>query len=269
MTTLETTKTRFDADGFVLIDRPVVPADLVARAVEGMDMIRRGQNDTGREPTGGCWKPGDAPDRLCKVEQPQRASKAIFDLVSHPALGQAAAEATGAATVPGGMVQVWWVQLLYKPAATGEQSVTRVGWHRDRSYWGEWEPGSEIFTTWIALSDVREDCGPMMFIRGSHRWPQEVKSDFFGQDLESQRRGIAMPEGAAWEEVAAILPPGGISIHDDLTIHGSGLNHSGRPRRSLAIHMRTQASRPIGDKREGLTTYLEDPLTCPVIYGKR
>lgn len=269
MTTLASTKARYDADGFVLIDRPLVPADLIARAVEGMDMIRRGQNDTGRDPVGGCWKPGDAPDRLCKVEQPQRASKAILELVSHPALGLAAAEATGAAAAGDGMVQVWWVQMLYKPPSKGPEGASRVGWHRDRSYWGEWEPESEIFTTWIALSDVRSDCGPMMFLRGSHRWPQEVKSDFFGQDLEAQRRGIALPEGAKWDEVEAILPPGGISIHDDLTIHGSGLNRSDRPRRSLAIHMRTHRARPKGDKREGLTGFLDDPSTCPVIFGRR
>lgn len=262
---MDTARARYEAQGYLLADGPVVRADLVARAVEGMDLIRRGGNDTGRDPVGGCWKPGDAPNRLCKVEQPQRASRAIFDVVSQPALGRLAAEATGAS-----MVQVWWVQMLYKPSIDDVgDGPTRVGWHRDRDYWGDWEPGSEIFTAWVALSDVGEDCGPMVFVQRSHRWPGALKSDFFGQDLDNQRRAIRPPPGETWDEAPAILPAGGASLHDDLTIHGSGLNTSGRPRRSLAIHMRTQASRPVGDKRESLTAFIDDPQTCPVIFGQR
>src|SRR5204862_4210572 len=142
-----------------------------------------------------------------KIEQPQFASQALRELLRYPALGQLAASVTGAERV-----QVWWVQLLVKPALPpGTPAATNVGWHQDRYYWGAWEEGSELFTAWIALSDVGEECGPMRFVRGSHRWGLVPENDFFQQDLSGQRSAISLPSGETWQEVAAILPPGGVS----------------------------------------------------------
>lgn len=252
---------RYQADGFLVVPDILLPADLVRRASQGMDALRRGEYDTGHPPCPSAWKPGDDPNRLCKIEQPQFANTAIRELVSHPALGQIAATITGAT-----MVQAWWVQLLYKPPSSGNRG-TNVGWHQDRSYWGQWEPGSELFTAWVALSDVQEDCGPMRFVRGSHRWGLLGQGDFFEQDIAGQRSGIMIPAGKQWEEVPALLPPGGASFHDNLTFHGSGPNHSGRARRSFAIHLRTQNSRPVGDERQGLTEFIDDTTLCPVLYA--
>ncbi len=253
---------KYASDGYCISPEPVLPAEAVARAVEGMDAIRRGEYDTGRPPCPSPWNPGDDPNRLCKIEQPQFASRGVMELVSHPALGALAAEITGAE-----WVQVWWVQLLYKPPSVAE-TRTNIGWHQDRSYWGAWEDGSELFTAWVALSDVTADSGPMRFVRGSHRWGLLPESDFFEQELEAQQGRMGLPEGARWEEEAAILPPGGVSFHHCLTLHGSGPNLSGRPRRSFAIHLRTQNSRPVGDRRAGLTAYIDDPSLCPILYGR-
>jgi ectoine hydroxylase-related dioxygenase (phytanoyl-CoA dioxygenase family) len=259
----DTARERYEAEGFLLVQESLFPPDLLSRAVEGMDAIRRGEYDTGRAPEPSPWNPGDDLHKLCKIEQPQFASQALHDLLCFPALGAQAAAITGAT-----QVQVWWVQLLYKPASLlTEASATNVGWHQDRYYWGVWEEGSELFTAWIALSDVREECGPMRFVRGSHRWGLLPENDFFRQDLAGQRSAIAIPPGERWQEVAAILPPGGVSFHDDYTLHGSGPNISGAPRRSLAVHLRTQSSRPVGDRRTGLTAFIDDQDLCPVIYG--
>jgi hypothetical protein len=38
------------------------------------------------------------------------------------------------------------------------------------------------------------------------------------------------------------------------------------PRRSFAIHMRTNRSRPVGDRRSGLTAYIDDLEICPVFH---
>jgi hypothetical protein len=260
---LENARAAYEADGFFMIPQSIFPEELIARAIAGMDAIRRGEYDTGRPPQPSPWNPGDDPNALCKIEQPQFASRAVFELVGHPALGEAAAAITGAT-----MVQAWWVQLLYKPpAAPDSQKKTNVGWHQDRYYWNIWEEGSELFTAWVALSDVTEESGPMRFVRGSHRWGFRNQGDFFEQDLDGQLRAIEVPEGERWEEAAAILPPGGVSFHHCLTFHGSGPNHSAGPRRSFAIHLRTQNSRPVGDRREGLAQFIDDPTLCPILYG--
>jgi hypothetical protein len=256
-------RAQYERDGYYLAADPVFPADLVARAVIGMDEVRAGRYDTGRPPQPSAWKPGDDPSRLCKIEQPQFANRALRELLSWPALGELAASLTGAPRV-----QAWWVQLLVKPSTSADAAAaTNVGWHQDRYYWSIWEEGSELFTAWIALSDVREECGAMRFVRGSHRWGLLPSNDFFAQDIAGQKRTIPVPEGEEWRETAAVLPAGGVSIHDDYTLHASGPNTSGSPRRSLAVHLRTERSRPVDGARTGLAEFIDDPELCPVIYG--
>lgn len=256
-------RSQYERDGFYLHTAPLLPGSLVQRASAGMDALRAGEYETGIPPRKSYWNPGDDPRKLCKIEMPQVADRAIMELVSHAALGEMAARITGAR-----WVQVWWMQLLYKPPADGENvGKTSVGWHQDRQYWKAWEEGSELFTAWVAASDVTPEAGPMQFVRGSHRWGFLNQGDFYGQDRDALRGEIRPPAGERWEEVSALLPPGGVSFHHCLTYHGSGPNLTGAPRRSFAIHMRTARSRPVGDAREGLTAYIDDPAFCPVIYN--
>ncbi len=250
-------------EGFFICPEPLIQPELVERAVAGMDAVRAGNYDTGIPPRPSRWSPGDDPNMLCKIEKPHIASRAIMELVSHPALGAMAAEITGASTV-----QVWWVQLLFKPPSLeGEQPRTNIGWHQDYNYWGAWEEDSELFTAWVALSDVTPETGPMNFVAGSHQWGLSTESDFQSQEYEALREQIRATHGQVWREVPAILPPGAASFHHKLTFHGSGPNHSSQPRRSFAVHMRTENARPRDGLRQGLTAFIDDPSYCPIIYG--
>src|SRR5262245_40484999 len=132
----------FMAHGYSIHAYPVVPHDVVEAAVVGMDEVRAGRYDTGMPPQPSYWQPGDDPNtKLGKIEMPQIADQAIWKLVSHPALGELAAEVTSARAV-----QVWWVQLLYKPPTQpGIPVSTNVGWHQDRHYWKSWDDDSELF----------------------------------------------------------------------------------------------------------------------------
>lgn len=254
-------RVQFQQDGFALHPEPILSTDLVERAVRGMDALHAGQYETGTPPQPSYWNPGDPPDKLIKIEMPQFANRAIWDVVSHSGIGELAAQITGAK-----FVQVWWVQHLVKPATlAGITAPTNIGWHQDRSYWQVWEEGSELFTAWVALTDVTEEAGAMRFLRGSHQWGLQA-SDFYGQDHDQQRGAIQVPPGKQWEEVPAVLKPGGVSFHHHLTYHASGPNHSGAPRRSFALHMRTERSAPVDELRKGLTQFIDDETKCPVVY---
>lgn len=256
--------TDYQNNGYAIHADPLLPADIVQKAVDGMDAIRHGVYDTGTSPRPSPWNPGDDPSLLCKIECPQFASHAIRTLINYPALGAWATEVAGARAV-----QIWWVQLLYKPpVAPGTAPKTNVGIHQDWTYWRRtWADGSELFTAWVALSNVTADAGPMKFVRGSHRWGELAESDFFEQDLDTQVAKIRASTSHQWQEVAALLAPGGVSIHDKLTWHGSGPNTSDGPRRSFAIHMRTQNSAPKDGVRQGLSEFITNFDVCPVIYG--
>ncbi len=254
----------YERNGFYIHAESVLPPDLLERAVRGIDDVRAGIYDTGAAPVERRWNPGDDPRALCKIEQPQRANRALYEAICASRLGELAAAITGAQ-----MVQVWWVQLLYKPGAPDAASsgaVTNVGWHQDQASWHAWGDGSELFTAWLALSDVTPDAGPLAFVPGSHHWGLRDGGDFFAQDLDALQANIAIPAGEAWREVPAVLPPGGVSFHHRLVFHGSRQNVSDGPRRSLAIHLRTEKSSVHPTK--WVARYLDQPEICPVIFQK-
>ena len=259
-------RTRFEADGFYIVDQPVLSARQIEAGVAGMDAVRSGVYDTGVPPRPSPWNPGDSLDTLCKIEMPQIADSRIYDSITSTTLGAWAAAVTGA-----NMVQVWWVQLLYKPpTAAGAAATTTVGWHQDFQYWQDnWESGSELLTAWLALSEVGPSAGPMSFVVGSHRWGFRNEGDFFAQNQADVRAGISVPHGESWHETTCILPAGGVSLHHSLTFHGSGPNVSGKPRRSFAIHLRTERSTLRDGRKHGLTEFLDDPAYCPVIFERR
>ena len=257
-------RAQYESDGFYISQRSIIPDELVQRAVQGMDAVRAGEYETGMPPQPSLWNPGDNSNKLCKIEMPQLANRAIMELISYSGLGKMAAAITGAQ-----MVQVWWVQLLYKPPGRqAAESNTHVGWHQDAQYWQVWQESHELFTAWVALNYVTAESGPMKFVRGSHKWGLLDKGNFYGQDHDAQRKEIEVPDGQTWEEVPVILPPGGVSFHQSLTYHGSVPNLSTKPRRSFAIHMRTEKPRPVGEVRKGVTQFIDDPSYCPVIYRK-
>ena len=109
----------------------------------------------------------------------------------------------------------------------------------------------------------------MHFVTGSQKWGLGEDSDFFGQDLAKQKADIAAAHGGEWAEETAVLSPGGVSLHDCITYHGSGPNYSQLPRRSFAIHLRTEKSQTKNNRRDGLTEFIDDDYANPIIVGER
>src|SRR5687768_12615352 len=94
---LSVARAQYENEGFYIHAQPVLPGDVVQAAVTGMDEVREGHYDTGVPPQPSPWQPGDDPNsKLGKIEMPQIANHAIWNLVSHAALGELAADVTGA-----------------------------------------------------------------------------------------------------------------------------------------------------------------------------
>lgn len=246
---------RYRRDGFYF-SPSIIPADLIERVSASMDAVMAGDYETGAPPRR-SWNPGDDPKRIRKIDQAHLSDRTIYELASHPEIGRWAAALAGAKRI-----QLWASQMLYKPAV-GEVTGN-VGWHQDKQYWRYME--GELFTAWVAVSDVKEESGPMRFLRGSHRWGLLDSGDFFGHDHDAQRKDIAVPDGESWEEVEAVLPPCAVSFHDRHTYHASGPNASDAPRRSFAFHLRTENARPVEGRTDYYVQHLDDPAYCPVLY---
>ena len=253
---------QYENDGFLIHPQSVLAPDLVERAARGLDAVRDGVYETGEAPDERFWNPGDDPHALCKLEQPQLCNYALREAIASSELGRVAGEITGASRV-----QVWWVQLLYKPGApAATERNSKVGWHQDKFYWDAWEEGSGLLTAWLALSDVTPESGPMIFVPGSQSWGLDEGGNFFSQNQGELRAKIKIPAGQSWREVPDILPAGGVSFHHQLVFHGSHDNTSNQPRRSLAIHLCLDDAKVKPATWAG--RYLDRPEICPTIFRR-
>ncbi|TLS53239.1 phytanoyl-CoA dioxygenase family protein [Paenibacillus antri] len=104
-------------------------------------------------------------------------------------------------------------------------------WHQDWPYWPMRETGA--FSIWIALDDVDENNGCMMFVPKSQKI-KNLKSvslvspeDIFAQDgaREVDRNTAAIVR----------MKAGSCTFHDGLTFHYAHANRLDKPRRALAI----------------------------------
>ncbi|HWL44439.1 MAG TPA: phytanoyl-CoA dioxygenase family protein [Ilumatobacter sp.] len=249
---------RFARDGYLVVPG-VVPPDVLAQANAGMDAVLAGKYATGQAPKYRNAEPGTTTETLVKIDQVHRADERILELVGHPAIGAVVAAATGARRV-----QVWATQLLHKFG--GSAGTGNVGWHQDFQYWREhWDGG--VMTAWIAMVDVPVESGPVRFVTGSHRWGFVEGGDFFGTDMYALRERYAVPPGAEWNEQAAVLPAGGVSLHHCMTVHGSMPNVAATPRRAIAVHVVLDDAPSKSDAGEVFGFDLTDRASSPILFG--
>ncbi len=175
------------------------------------------------------WRPGD-PDGLRQNNYSALRVPALMALIQHPSIASIARALSGAPTV-----RLWHDQLLYKAPVVAGAAPGNVGWHRDRQYW-ECATAEDMLTAWVPFHDVEQDCGPVLFVPGSHLWEQELDVDFYDMDMSTLQTAL----GRDVELVPSLLKAGQVSFHHSRTLHGSGPNVSAAPRRSLAIHLQPQ-----------------------------
>jgi ectoine hydroxylase-related dioxygenase (phytanoyl-CoA dioxygenase family) len=159
------------------------------------------------------------------------ASEAFRELIHHPRIVEEVAQLTKAEEV-----RVWHDQIQYKPAQKGGVNM----WHQDSPYWPILTPKTSQITAWIALDDVDESNGCMSMVPGSHRWGVQIDFLHTLQDFDAM---LAAFQGEAIEVVPCPVPKGYVHYHHPLTWHGSHANTSDRPRRAIAIHYMTEATR--------------------------
>lgn len=176
----------------------------------------------------------EAASGLRKNDYSSLRIRELAELVAYPMIAATAARLSGATGI-----RLWHDQLLFKPPdAPGVAG--NVGWHTDRQYWLSCS-SEEMLTAWVGFHDVDDSCGSVSFLDGSHRW-DVTGLDFFSQDLAGLEAEIAR-QGYDSTVRPTRMRRGQVSFHHCRTVHGSGPNRGGAPRRSLAIHMQPEDNR--------------------------
>ena len=223
----------FHSDGFVVVDR-LIDMNRVKHLRYAFDDLFDGKFETGVRPDEVNWQQANGdPTRTRQICNGWKANRAVARIVLDESLGRAIA---GLAGWPG--VRIMQDNVIWKPPATKS-----LGFHQDSAYLA-WFAPSDLLTCWIALDDTSADGGTLEFARGSHRWQlRDPEGEFHAPaDYRKPMVKAAGLEGVEADIAYVEVPAGGGSFHHGWTWHGSGANHSDRPRRSLVLHaMRSDA----------------------------
>ena len=220
-------RTRFDADGFLIVDRLIDPQQ-IPRLHRAFDDLFAGKFETGVRPDEVNWQAetGD-PGLTRQICNGWKANRDIARVVLDETLGKIIAELAGWSGT-----RIMIDNVLWKPPA-----ARSLGFHQDSAYLA-WFGPSDLLTCWIALDDTTADGGTIEFVRGSHRWSlREPEGEFHApEDYRAPMRNAAAIEAVEPDIVQVEVEAGGGSFHHGYTWHGSGANAGSKPRRALVLH---------------------------------
>jgi ectoine hydroxylase-related dioxygenase (phytanoyl-CoA dioxygenase family) len=146
----------------------------------------------------------------------------VYDLLTHPRLVAIVKDLLGENVVG------WGSHYFCKMPHDGK----RVSWHQDASYWPM--TPSKTVTAWLAIDDSDVENACMRFIPGSHLYGHLTWR--LSEDDERNVLNQTVPDAERFgAPVDDVLKAGEISIHSDLTLHGSEANGSDRRRCGLTL----------------------------------
>jgi Phytanoyl-CoA dioxygenase (PhyH) len=219
------------------VSRKVLSDDVIDEAFRGAERHFAGERDF-RLPVEdgfGDWKPGD-PETIRNSEFVALQNVQIRALVMQPIIGAIAARLAGSDEI-----RLWDDQLVWKPPSPAADGPV-VGWHTDRAYWMTCT-SEEMLTAWIPFHDCPDEMGPVIYVEGSHRWPEtDGMRSFNAQDFDDLEKRFSGKAAGSRKRLIA-LKKGEMSFHHSRLIHGSDVNRGTTPRLSLALHMQDGPNR--------------------------
>jgi ectoine hydroxylase-related dioxygenase (phytanoyl-CoA dioxygenase family) len=217
----------FSDDGFVVVEK-LIEHGHIATLHRAFTDLFNGKFATGVRPDEVNWQQIDGDPSLTRqICNGWKANRDIAAVVLDESIARAIASLAG---WPG--VRIMIDNVIWKPPATKS-----LGFHQDSAYLS-WFTPSDLLTCWIALDETAAEGGTIEFARGSHRWRlAEPEGEFHApEDYRKPLYKAARREGVEADIAYVEVPAGGGSFHHGWTWHGSGANHSSKPRRSLVLH---------------------------------
>ena len=120
-----------------------------------------------------------------------------------------------------------------------------VEWHQDWAFYPH--TNSDLCAVGVMMDDCGIENGPLMCIPGSHQGPifdHHAEGAFCGA-IDPVRSGIDFGKA-----VPCTGPAGSISIHHVMTVHGSAVNTSAKPRRLLLYQYSAADAWPIAPESQ-------------------
>lgn len=166
----------------------------------------------------------------------------------------------------GGGIRYWKDTVTCKLPAADIDGSTVTGWHQDFPNHPMDRVGGGTF--WIALDEVKAEQGAMTFLSGSHRAGPLGRTFTSGPKAGGKDQVGENP----WlldkypSSGPITLKPGDATVHHPLTVHGTGVNATDRPRWAFIVFygsadaVYTGAAYPATD---GLGLEIDKPFDRP------
>lgn len=250
---------RYRADGVVCI-RGAVGPDLVARMTDAVAAVIEAPSRFG-----GVITEPDRPGMFFQDRYLFPTNPTFRAFLDETPLAALAAQATGSTTI-----RAFYDHIFVKDPGTEENFV----WHQDRPYWPI--DGTQICSTWLALTTADAASSALEFVRGSHGWDRTFRPEYPAlegrppEEVEAALwRGLAEhirsfddvcpafeehPE--TYDVISFAVEPGDVLLFDYRTVHRSGPN-AGAGRRA-AISWRWLGDDAFWDPKPGA-----DPIVKP------
>jgi len=253
----------YETDGVVHV-RAAVDAPLVERMLEAVDDVIAAPSRFG----GTMTRPDD-PGMYFQDRHLFPTNPAFRDFLTATPLGAMAAQATGSSEI-----RAYYEHVFVKEPGTQENFV----WHQDRPYWAV--DGSQICSSWLALTSADVASSALEFVRGSHRWARTFRPEYPALEGRSPKEvEAALWQGLAehlssfdetcpafeddpgtYEVISFAVEPGDALLFNFRTVHRSGPN-SGAHRRT-AIAWRWLGDDAYWAPKPGSDPIVRDEDTC-------
>ncbi|MEC7917134.1 MAG: phytanoyl-CoA dioxygenase family protein [Actinomycetota bacterium] len=252
----------FRSDGVVHI-RDAVDPELVAAILESVeDLI----DSPGR--FGGSMTPDNEPGKFFQDRYLHPTRSDFRSYATDCGLAASAAKATGSTKM-----RLYYDHVFVKEPGTQELFV----WHQDRPYWAV--DGTQICSSWLALTDATTQSSGLEFVQGSHLWDRTFKPEYPAlegappeQVEKALWKGVAQhiqsfdDECPAFEEFPDLynilsfdVAPGDALLFDFRTVHRSGPNDGAK--RRAAISWRWLGDDAFWDPKPGADPIIQDQDT--------
>ncbi len=227
-------KSRYDEDGFLVVESLFTPDDLAAVDQRTHELIQH----PGRVPEGvSIGREGDTTADKSRHEAQNQTLRAFGFLARFDPIYREFAQHPKMLDIVRGLIgsriKVFRDQMLLKPPDGQAKPM-----HQDQSYFRV-QPENELVTAWIALDAATVENGCMEYVPQSHR------HGIFPVVPDPERPVHHVPDTTPHkfpDAVACPVPTGSIIFHHGCTLHRSADNQTSSWRRALIYHFATSDS---------------------------
>jgi hypothetical protein len=225
--------------GFAVLDFPDPDIDAIA------DTIRRELHDTF---DWDFWREqGHRQGISLRAQDAWRTSESVRRLACNPVMLELLGRLYGR--------RAWPFQTLNFPVGTQQH------YHTDSIHFSS-VPERFMCGVWVALEDIGEDNGPLVYYPGSHKWPIYT-SEHIGQSLTDKGRtptqAIFEPAWRALVEASGIAPRHFTAKKGQALIWAANLMHGGSPQKDASLTRWSQVTHYYFDDCSYYTPLLSDP----------